>query len=328
MDLRELYDPALEAHVEEAEAFVAHLGAISAGAAVPDLTTPDGLAQARDLDAIGGGVFRTVTSPRAEVRHERDAQGRPIELRIITPEHATPRAVYLDVHGGGFFMGSPSMNDGANEALANAAAAVTVSVRYRLAPEHPYPAGPDDCEAAACWVLDHMAQEWGTTRVAIGGGSAGAGLAAVTLLRLRDRHDAAGAFCAANLLFGVYDLSGTPSQVQRGQIGFRDLYLPDTPLPDRKVPDISPLYGDLRGLPPALFTVGTLDYLYDDSLFMAARWRAAGNHAELAVHPASPHGFTSFPTAMARAARDRITAFLVARLAGDGDGTGATGGAR
>lgn len=316
MDLREWYDPALDAYVEEAERFNERLAAMSAGATAPDLSTPAGLAQARDLDAIGGGVYRTVTSTRAEVRRERDASGRAVELRVIAPASGTPRAVYLDIHGGGFFMGSPSMNDVTNEALADAASAVVVSARYRLAPEHPYPAGPDDCEAAACWVLEHMASEWGTSRIAIGGGSAGAGLAATTLLRLRDRHDAAGAFCAANLLFGVYDLSGTPSQVQRGQIAFRDLYLPDTPLHERKVSDISPLYGDLRGMPPAIFTVGTLDYLYDDSLFMAMRWRAAGNDATLAIHPASPHGFTSFPTAMARVARERVTTFLVERLAG------------
>jgi acetyl esterase/lipase len=313
VDLGDLYEPALDAHVAEANAFNEQLASMLRGAAT-DLTTPEGLARARDLDAIGGGVYRTVTSPRAEVRHERDAQGREIELRVITPADATPTSVYLDIHGGGFFMGSPAMNDTANQSLADAAACVTVSVRYRLAPEHPYPAGPDDCEAAACWVLDHMAQEWGTDRIAIGGGSAGGGLVAVTLLRLRDRHDAAGAFCAANMLFGVYDLSGTPSQIRLGQVGFRDLYLPRTPPGERKVADISPLYGELHGMPPALFTVGTLDYLYDDSLFMAARWRAAGNESHLAIYPASPHGFTSFPTAMARAARARITEFLASRL--------------
>lgn len=316
MDLRDIYDPALDALAEEADAWNERLASMMAGAAAPDLSTAEGLARARDLDAISGGVFATGTSTRAEVRHVRDRSGRDLELRVIAPAAATPGAVYLDLHGGGFFMGSPSMNDLANEALADAASAVVVSPRYRLAPEHPYPAGPDDCEAAACWVLEHMAAEWGTSRLAIGGGSAGGGLAAVTLQRLRDRHDAAGAFCAANLLFGVYDLSGTPSQIRRGQIAFRDLYLPTTPPAARKVPDISPLYGDLGGMPPALFTVGTLDYLYDDSLFMAMRWRAAGNEAELAVYPASPHGFTSFPTAMARAARARITAFLVAHLAG------------
>src|SRR5205807_490450 len=87
-----------------------------------------------------------------------------------------------------------------------------VSVDYRLAPEHPYPAGPDDCEAAALWVLEHAERELGSDRLLIGGESAGAHLAACTLLRLRDRHDAVDRFDAANLVFGVYDLGGTPSQ--------------------------------------------------------------------------------------------------------------------
>jgi acetyl esterase len=314
VDLRQWYDPALDELVEEAEQFNARLAAMAGSGDAPDLATPEGLARARDLDAIGGGVFATATSTRAETVRATDTAGRPIELRVITPRTASPTAIYLDIHGGGYFMGRPSMNDVANEAFADRSGAVTVAVRYGLAPEHPYPAGPDDCEAAACWVLEHMQQEWGTRRIAIGGGSAGAGLVATTLLRLRDRHDAADAFCAANLLFGVYDLSGTPSQFARGDIAFRDLYLPDVAPQDRRVADISPLYGDLRGMPPALFTVGTFDYLYDDSLFMAMRWRAAGNDAELAVYPASPHGFTSFPTAMARAARRRIDEFLIERL--------------
>ena len=113
-------------------------------------------------------------------------------------------------------------------------------------------------------------------------------------------------------MFGVYDVSGTPSQLRLGMAGFRDLYLPGHDAAARKHPDISPLYADLAGLPPALFTVGTADYLYDDSLFMAMRWRAAGNEAELAVYPDSVHGFTVFPTALARAANAHINAWLAA----------------
>ena len=82
---------------------------------------------------------------------------------------------------------------------------------------------------------------------------------------------------------------------------------------ERRRPEVSPLYADLAGLPPALFTVGTADPLLDDSLFMALRWRAAGNQAELAVYPESIHGFNVFPTAMARAADERIGAWLSSR---------------
>ena len=73
---------------------------------------------------------------------------------------------------------------------------------------------------------------------------------------------------------------------------------------------MSPLYADLAGLPPALFTVGTKDPLLDDSLFMSARWTASGNRAELAVWPGGAHVFTTFDTVLARQARLRITDFL------------------
>ena len=164
------------------------------------------------------------------------------------------------------------------------------------------------------WILENAAREWGVDRFAIGGASAGGNLVAVTLQRLRDRHDAASQFLAANMQFGVYDLSGTPSQIDLGRVAFRDLYLPTTPAAERKVADISPLYGDLRGMPPALFTVGTLDYLYDDSLFMSARWHAAGNETELAVYPESIHGFTAFPAEMGRIASQRIVDFISCRV--------------
>ncbi len=82
----------------------------------------------------------------------------------------------------------------------------------------------------------------------------------------------------------------------------------------RADPDVSPLYADLRGLPPALFTVGTLDPLLDDSLFMAARWCAAGNPGELAVYPGGVHAFNAFPIPIADRANARVLAFLADAL--------------
>ncbi len=75
-------------------------------------------------------------------------------------------------------------------------------------------------------------------------------------------------------------------------------------------PDISPLYADLRGLPPALFTIGTADPLLDDTLFMAARWEAAGNDADLRVYADGVHGFNAFPIGIARAANEAQAEFL------------------
>ena len=160
-----------------------------------------------------------------------------------------------------------------------------VSVKYRLAPENPYPAGPDDCEAAALWIVREGTKRFGTTKLAIGGESAGAHLSAVTLLRLRDRHKLS-PFSAALLNYGCFDLGMTPSarhwgdgearaQHRRRSTAFRKCFLP--PGTDTSDPDVSPLYADLRGMPAALFSVGTRDALLDDSLFMAPRWLAAGN---------------------------------------------------
>jgi acetyl esterase/lipase len=303
--LPRLWDPALDAHVPETRAFNAKLPKEP----TPARWTPEAIAKARDLTQIMGGVFASKPVAGFEERSIAGPAG-PLRLRVFVPPEV--RAVYLDVHGGGFFMGAPEMDDAGNAALAKRAQVATVATSYRLAPEHPHPAGPDDCEAAALWLIANAKREFGTERLLIGGGSAGANLAALTLLRLRDRHQSAGRFLGANLVFGVYDLSGTPSQVRLGMQSFRDLYLPGRDTAERKHPDVSPLYADLSGLPPALFTVGTADSLYDDSLFMAMRWRAAGNEAELAVYPESVHGFTVFPTAMARAANARIEAWVAA----------------
>ena len=145
---------------------------------------------------------------------------------------------------------------------------VVASIEYRLAPEHPYPAGPDDCEDAALWLLKAARRSSARPRrSAIGGESAGAHLSALTLLRLRDLHGVRDAFRAANLVYGAFDLSGTPSR----RLLADHLVLTDSDmnwftrqLPARAsttssaaIPTISPLYADLAGLPPALFTVGT-----------------------------------------------------------------------
>jgi acetyl esterase/lipase len=230
--------------------------------------------------------------------------------------------VYLHLHGGGWTLGDADMQDPALWDVVTATGLAAVSVGYRLAPEHPFPAGPDDCEDAARWLVERGAAELGAPPVlAIGGESAGAHLAALTLLRLRDRHGMGGAFRAANLVFGVFDLGMTPSQRRWGGKlilspellrFFGDAFVPGIDLEARRAPDVSPLHADLHGLPPALFVVGTADPLLDDSLFMAARWSAAGNHAELRVWAEGCHGFTAFPIAAGRAGNAAQIAFLAA----------------
>jgi acetyl esterase len=275
----------------------------------------------RAARASGQGTFGPIVRlPHAQTRAIRGPAGE-IPLRVIRPK-GDVRGVYLHIHGGGHVLGSEDQMDTALDALANRAGAVVVSVGYRLAPEHPYPAGPDDCEAAALWLAESARREFGSDRLAIGGESAGAHLCAVTLVRMRDRHGAT-PFCGANLVYGIYDLTFTPTVRNWGERilvlstpiieWFSNHFVPDKS--KRGAPDVSPLYADLRRLPPALFSVGTLDPLLDDSLFMASRWSAAGNRAELAVYPGGVHGFNLFPMPLAEAANQRCRSFVADRLA-------------
>jgi acetyl esterase/lipase len=162
----------------------------------------------RDARKSGRGLFPPPTLlPSAETRTIRGLGG-DLPLRIF--RHAEPRGVYLHFHGGSHAIGSADRMEPTLDALSRAARATVVSVEYRLAPEHPYPSGPDDCEAAAVWLAENAARELGAASLAIGGEFAGAQLSAITLLRMRDRHGAM-PFCAANLVYGCYDAELTPS---------------------------------------------------------------------------------------------------------------------
>ena len=251
-----------------------------------------------------------------------DVPGRagPIKIRVVRPSKRAS-GIYLHMHGGGWTLGAGDMQDVLLKAVADGARFCAASIDYRLAPENPYPAGPDDCEDAVAYLLEHGPRMFDApAHFAIGGESAGAHLSVVTLLRLRDRHGIKGKIAGANLVYGAYDGSLTPSQRLWGERNlilsspiirwFGDCFLPNRSPEQRRDPDISPLYADLSDMPPALFTVGTLDPLIDDSLFMEARWRQAGNRTELAVYPEGIHGFTAFPIGLARKANERQLEFI------------------
>jgi acetyl esterase len=278
------------------------------------------------------------SDPHARVAHQRatlplpapsplavDEEVAGVPCRVFRPTTA-PRGTYVQLHGGAMVLGEPRMDDPMNEALCQQHRVTVISVDYRLAPEHPWPAGPDDCFAVASWAVDNDRGP-----LLLGGSSAGAYLAAVTILRVRDELGAAARFIGCNFEAGYYDHGGTPSARGVRPTDVPDvldpsllpfvvkLFLPDRSAAELRKPSISPLYADLRGLPPALFTVGSADHLLDDSLFMATRWAAHESEAELAVYPDGTHGFTRLPTQMAAKAQQRIDAFFERVLdAGEG----------
>jgi acetyl esterase/lipase len=263
--------------------------------------------------------------PRSDRALERmiDAPGGPLRLRILTSP--APRACYLHVHGGGWALGGPDRQDQTLLRFADAAGVAVAAVDYRLAPEHPHPAGVADCTAAIRWLAANGERELGARRLIVGGESAGAHLAALALLALRDCGEIE-SVTATNLAFGVYDVSMTPSARRWGDerivINTSDLAFfaeQYAPKEHHREPDVSPLYADLTGMPTGLFSCGTLDPLLDDTLFMTARWQAAGSTAELALYPGAPHEFLSLRDGISAAsdARRRMVAFIECALTED-----------
>ena len=238
--------------------------------------------------------------------------------RVFVPE-GPATAVYLHFHGGGMIIGAPEMNDVGNLALCRHHGLAVVSVDYRLAPEHPWPAGPDDGVAVAAWLLEHAEAEFGSGRLILGGESAGGYMAAAVALRIRDELDAIDRVIGLELVFGVHDWGRSPSQ--RGLRPYRgpdlldpdgieffcDLYLPGRTDDERRDPAVSPAFADLAGMPPARFSVGTGDHLCDDTLFMASRYVAAGSPAEVWVGPDLPHGFMWFPCELTKRWQSHMT---------------------
>jgi len=241
-----------------------------------------------------------------------------VPCRVFVPE-GPATAVYVHFHGGGMIIGAPEMNDVGNLALSRDHGLAVVSVDYRLAPEHPWPAGPDDGVAVAAWLVEHAEAEFGSGRLILGGESAGGYMAAAVALRIRDELDAIDRVIGLELIFGVHDWGRSPSQ--RGLRPYRgpdlldpdgieffcDLYLPGRTDDERRDPAVSPAFADLAGMPPARFSVGTGDHLCDDTLLMASRYVAAGSPAELWVGPDLPHGFMWFPCELTKRWQSHMT---------------------
>jgi acetyl esterase len=259
----------------------------------------------------------------AEVRDvEIPGPGGPIKIRAYRPAVDGTPGVIAYFHGGGWALGSLDGFDAVCRALAEAAGALVAAVDYRLAPEHPFPAGLDDALAAVRWLAAH-AGELGAdpARLAVAGDSAGGNLAAVVALRLREhvplRHQTLiYPACGAALNTPSYREFGTGfGLTTEGMRRFWDLYLDGA---DGTDPDASPLRAsDLSGLPPAYVLTAEADVLRDEGEAYARALRDAGVEVTARRWPGTIHGFWRWQAAAepARAAVAEVGAALHAALA-------------
>jgi epsilon-lactone hydrolase len=224
-----------------------------------------------------------------------DADGVPAEW-VITEPRAGDR-VLLYLHGGGYQIGSPATLRRMVALLSAAAGAPALSVDYRLAPEHPFPAAVDDAVAAYRWLL---AGGTDPATVALAGDSSGGGLALATLVALRDAGEPMPAAAFAISPWTDLALTGESLRTRAAvEVMVQPDGIPETAAlylagADPRHPYASPLYADLRGLPPVLIHVGDAEVVLDDSTRFAARAREAGVDVTLEVWDEMPHVWHAF----------------------------------
>lgn len=241
-----------------------------------------------------------------------------ITVRVYRPAADGPLPAVVYAHGGGFVFCNLDSHDGLCRNLANLIPAVIVSVDYRLAPEHRWPTAAEDVYSVVTWVADNAATLGAdTSRIAVGGDSAGGNLAAVTTMMARDRG---GPALAAQLLlypvitadFGTesYRLFGAGFYNPRQALQwYWDQYVPE--LADRENPYASPLHGTHAGLPPAVVVIAGHDPLRDEGMGYAAALEGAGVPTTRCVFEGGIHGFMTMPMLdIAHRARRKATAAL------------------
>lgn len=238
-----------------------------------------------------------------------------IPVRIYWPDSdVSPLPVVVFYHGGGFCLGDLDTHDPVARTHAVGADAIVVSVGYRLAPEHPFPAGVDDCWAALQWVAENATELGGDPgNIAVAGDSAGGNLAAVTAMLARDNGGPALRFqllwyptVTADLSLPAYTDNAEAPILNREVIdAFLSWYVPDLDITDPKAlpTTMAPANAaDLCGLAPAYIGTAEHDPLRDDGARYAELLGAAGVPVELSNEPTLVHGFVSFALAIPAAA--------------------------
>lgn len=283
-------DPQAQAYLEQMEAL---------NAPPLHVLTPDIVCQAIAMQTAAAGEpteavahieNRTIPGPQGE-----------IPVRIYTPQGSGPFPVLVFFHGGGWVICNLDTHDPLCRSLANEAGCVVVSVDYRLAPEHKFPAAPEDCYAATLWVAGHGAQlNVDATRIAVGGDSAGGNLTAVIAQMARDQGGPALVFQL--LIYPATDFTARTRSMEENAQGyfltrqdmswFTNHYLNDNH--DKTNPLASPsLATNLGGLPPALIITAEYDPLRDEGEWYGRRLKEAGVPVTVSRYDGMMHGFMS-----------------------------------
>ncbi len=255
---------------------------------------------------------RTIPGPAGE-----------IPVRVYTPEGSSPFPVLVFFHGGGWVICDLDTHDGTCRSLCNGAGCVVVSVDYRLAPEHKFPAAPEDCYAATQWAARHAAEINGDpARIAIGGDSAGGNLTAVVAQMARDQGGPRLVFQL--LIYPATDFTFSGPSIKENADGyfltsddmrwFSNHYLRSEA--DKKNPLASPmLAADLSNLPPALVITAQYDPLRDEGETYGQRMKEAGVSVKVSRYDGMIHGFFGFPFDTSKHAIDEACQALRAAFA-------------
>lgn len=298
---------------------------LDAAASAPPRGPAASIAEARAFaDEMMGQTFMALAEPGPEPAKVTDqtvpVAGGQIMVRVYRPFGDGPFPGHVYFHGGGFWVGNLDSFDPSCRALSAGTGAVVVSVDYRLAPEYKYPTAAEDCYAALGWTVDHAADlEIDSSRLSIGGGSAGGNLAAVVALMARDRGGPPVIFQLLEI--PVTDLTmSQPSVTTNGEgylltraamAQYRDYYLADPAQANE--PYASPLLApDLSGLPPALVMTMEYDPLRDEGEAYARRLAEAGVPTTQKRWEGHIHGSTVFTKLVpsARQCQDEVIAAL------------------
>jgi acetyl esterase len=287
--------------------------AIELWALDPDFTAPDADIDAIRADAREDGRARA----KSEVAHVEDVDADGVPCRLYRPASGSP--VLLHMHGGGFVFGDLETHDAHCRNLANVTGWAVLAIDYRRAPEHPYPAAPDDVDRVLAWIRSTgISLGLDTSRLAIMGDSAGGNLAFTAAYRNP------GAFEAAILVYPCLDPAGRLPSYRRENGGlfpeemdwYWERYL--TATETRDAAELDPLSLDVSGLPPTLVITAEHDPLVDEGEELAAKIAAAGVPTVATRYVGLIHGFFGNPEMFDAAdqADEQIAAFLSAQVRG------------